>query len=127
MSTGGNIIFTHIPATTGGKLTIRAQDANPKSYSQALIDMQYLLFNDHVLVNLSSNHSGQKFPNGTLERPVNNLADAIEIARDLGFGIIRKVLGTPTPKCIMCNSAHLRLIGPDDYASDGLCWSCIDE
>jgi hypothetical protein len=47
--------------------------------------IEYSSFNDRVTIDTESEYSGTVFPVGTLQRPVNNLSDALLIAETRGF------------------------------------------
>lgn len=55
---------------------------------QELSSIQYSSFNGGVTVDIIKGTSGTKFPIGTIERPVNNIPDAVTIASERGFNKI---------------------------------------
>lgn len=66
--------FTQVVLANSSSATLQEQSA-----------LQYASFNGGVTVDFSSPWSGTVYPNGTPQQPVNNWADAYEIAVDRGF------------------------------------------
>lgn len=70
-------VFTQIVKTSSSSATL-----------QELKDLQYSSFNGGVTVDVTSPYSGTTYPIGTPKNPVNNLEDAILIAKERGFDTI---------------------------------------
>jgi hypothetical protein len=66
--------YTSVDRTASASATLQEQDA-----------LQHSSFTGGVTVDFSSSHSGTEFPAGTSMAPVNNWADAYQIASDRGF------------------------------------------
>jgi len=62
--------------------------ASSSATLQELTSIQYSSFNGGVTIDVTSPYSGTEFPVGTLQEPVNNLADAMLIANERGFDVI---------------------------------------
>jgi hypothetical protein len=89
--TGGSTIspieptaFTQVVLANSSSATLQEQTA-----------LQYASFNGGVSVDFTSPWSGTAFPIGTPQQPVNNWADAYEIAADRGFYTVF-VIGSAT-------------------------------
>jgi len=87
---GGNLVavdgagstVSPVLPTAGTQVKITAASS---ATLQEQIDIQYSAFGEAVHVNTTSSYSGTDYPIGTPRQPVNNLADALEIAEFRGF------------------------------------------
>lgn len=76
--------FTQVVMTAASSATLQEQAA-----------LQYSSYNGGVTVDAGSSYTGIDYPVGTPQEPVNNLADALDIAADKGFTVFY-VLGDIT-------------------------------
>ena len=58
------------------------------STTQQLPEIEGMSFGGVVSVDITSSYSGTAYPVGNMEYPVNNLADAVDIATERGFAIL---------------------------------------
>ena len=70
--------YVNVDRTSSSSGTLQEQDA-----------LNYSSYQNAVWVNASSSQIGTDFPSGTREFPVNNVQDAVVIANEKGFDIIR--------------------------------------
>lgn len=89
-ATGGNLVavdenldtFPAILPTAFTQVILTSSASATLSESSSI---QYASFGGGVTVNISNGVSGIAFPTGTIEQPVNNIADAITIANSRGL------------------------------------------
>lgn len=87
---GGNLVAvdsgsSEMPAfaPSFGNYAIRTSSSS--TTVQELNAIQYSSFNGGITIDIVNGDSGTEFPYGTIEQPVDNLADALTIANERGF------------------------------------------
>lgn len=100
-ATGGNLVTydttlgTYVNPIEPASYVTVIITASSSATLQELSTLQYSSFGGGVTVDITSSYSGTTFPVGTPQQPVNNLADAMLIAVERGFGSIY-ILGNIT-------------------------------
>ena len=69
--------FVNIAKTSSSSATLQEQDA-----------LNYSSYGNVVSIDVTSERSGTEYPSGNMEYPVNNVPDAVAIAKDKGFTVL---------------------------------------
>lgn len=90
---GGNLVSVNenqdtIPAVLPTAFTQVVVTSSASATLQESSAIQYASYGGGVTINVLEGYSGVNFPTGTIEQPVNNIQDAVEIAETKGFNKI---------------------------------------